>query len=100
MPQRILLAVLTSLCLAAYIPAQDVDAIARGKKALETRAFTPAPWSFAAYENAWKQWLPKLDKAPDNYDQAFRAHYGLHAAPFENGRYPMGLRQDQFLFAK
>ena len=20
------------------------------------------------YENVWKQWLPKLDKAPDNYD--------------------------------
>src|SRR5262245_39761757 len=72
--------------------AQDAEAIARGKKALETRAFNAAPWPAEAYENAWKHWQPKLEKAPANYDQAFRAYYGLHAAPYENGRYPMGLR--------
>jgi mono/diheme cytochrome c family protein len=80
--------------------ADDPDAIARGKKALEGRAFSPAPWPFAAYENAWKAWLPKLDKAPDNYDDAFRAHYGLHPAPFDNGKYPMGLRPGQLLVFK
>jgi hypothetical protein len=72
--------------------AQDAKAIARGKKALETRAFNPSVWTVEAYENAWKHWQPKLEKAPANYDQAFRAYYGLHAAPYENGRYPMGLR--------
>jgi mono/diheme cytochrome c family protein len=78
----------------------DDDVIQRGKKALETRAFTPAPWSFAAYENVWKSWQPKRDKAPAEYDRAFQEHYGLHPAPYENGRYPMGLRPGQFLFVK
>jgi hypothetical protein len=73
--------------------ADDAKAIARGKKALETRAFNPAPWKVEAYENAWKHWQPKPEMKPANYDQAFRAHYGLHPAPFENGRYPMGLRK-------
>lgn len=72
--------------------ANDAEAIVRGKKALETLAFVPPAWSVDAYENAWKYWQPKPDQAPANYDQAFREHYGLHAAPFENGRYPMGLR--------
>jgi hypothetical protein len=72
--------------------ADDKEAIARGKKALETRAFIPASWTVEAYENAWNHWQPKPEKAPANYDQAFRAYYGMHAAPFENGRYPMGLR--------
>jgi mono/diheme cytochrome c family protein len=72
--------------------AQDAEAIARGKRALETRAFNPSAWTVEAYENAWKHWQPKIEMAPANYDQAFRAYYGLHAAPYENGRYPMGLR--------
>jgi hypothetical protein len=73
--------------------AGDDDAIARGKKALETRAFVPTIWTVEAYENAWQYWTPKPEKAPDHYDQAFRAYYGLPAAPFENGRYPLGLRK-------
>jgi hypothetical protein len=77
--------------------ATDAEAVARGKKALETRSFSPAPWPFAAYDNAWKYWEPKLDKQPDNYAQAFREHYGLHPAPFENGKYPMGIRRGKFL---
>src|SRR5947207_547080 len=100
MPKRILLGLSALLFCTLPTSAQDRDAALRGKKALETRAFTPAPWSFAAYENAWKLWQPKLDKAPDNYDQAFREHYGLHPTPFENGRHPMGLRQGEFLFVK
>ena len=96
----LLLAVSFLLSLNAGLHAQDPEAIARGKKALETRAFTPAPWSFDAYLNAWKHWQPKLEQAPADYDQAFRDYYGLHPAPFENGRYPMGLRPGQFLFVK
>jgi mono/diheme cytochrome c family protein len=80
--------------------ADDDAAIARGKKALETRAFSPAPWSFAAYENAWKHWQPPLAKAPDDYDRAFQEHYGLHPAPYENGRYPMGVRTGELFTFK
>lgn len=84
----------------AALRAQDAEAIARGKKALETRAFSPAPWPTQAYENVWKFWEPKLDKAPDNYDQAFRDHYGLHPAPYDNGKYPMGMRPGVLLVLK
>jgi mono/diheme cytochrome c family protein len=73
--------------------AGDADAVARGKEALETRAFLPAIWTVAAYENAWQYWTPKPAKAPANYDAAFRAYYGLPAAPFANDRYPLGLRK-------
>jgi mono/diheme cytochrome c family protein len=99
MQQRILLAAAFACALAApaRVFANDAEAIARGKKALETRAFSPAPWPFAAYENAWKYWEPKLDKAPENYAQAFRDRYGLHPAPFENGKYPMGIRPGKLL---
>src|SRR5437870_584012 len=91
MPRRLLLAV-GVLLVPLLARATDADAIARGKKALETRDFSPAPWPFHAYDNAWKQWQPKPDKKPEPYADAFRAHYGLHAAPYENGKYPMGLR--------
>lgn len=84
----------------SVVHAGDKDAIARGKQALLTRAFSPAPWPFAAYENAWKTWQPKPDKAPANYDEAFRERYGLHPAPYDNGKYPMGLRPGQLLVFK
>ena len=38
---------------------EALEAIARGKKALETRAFNAAAWPVEAYENAWKHWQPK-----------------------------------------
>ncbi len=94
---------LATIMLVWFIPGltwADDEAIARGKKALETRAYSPAPWPFAAYENAWKSWQPKLDKAPENYDEAFRARYGLHPTPYENGKYPMGMRPGQLLLFK
>lgn len=78
----------------------DTEAIARGKKALETRSFSPPPWTFNAYENVWKYWQPAPKAMPANYDQAFREYYGLHSAPFENGRYPMGVRTGELLFLK
>jgi hypothetical protein len=98
---RLTLATLIFACLTASpARADDPDAIARGKKALEGRAFSPAPWPFSAYENVWKHWQPKLDKSPENYDQAFREHYGLPEAPYENGRYPMGIRPGELFFIK
>src|SRR5262249_51201498 len=84
----------------ALLHADDAEAIARGKKALETRAFSPAPWPFQAYDTAWKLWEPKLNKAPADYEQSFREHYGLHAAPYENGKYPMGMRPGTLLLFK
>jgi mono/diheme cytochrome c family protein len=88
------------ILLATRVHANDAEAIARGKKALQTRAFSPAPWPFAVYDNVWKQWDPKLDKAPEKYAAAFNERYGLHAAPFDNGKYPMGLRPGQLLVFK
>ena len=35
-----------------------------------------------------------------DYDAALRERYGLHAAPFDNGKYPMGLRHGQLLVFK
>ena len=97
---RRILAFVLILLLPTLLRADDPEAIVRGKKALETRAFSPAPWPYSAYEEAWKQWQPKLDKAPAEYDQAFRDHYGLHAPPYDNGKFPMGMRPGTFLILK
>jgi hypothetical protein len=69
------------------------SAAERGRKALLTRPFIPALWAPDAYENAWKRWGKDLKQAPADYAQAFRDHYGLHPAPYDNGKYPMGLRE-------
>jgi mono/diheme cytochrome c family protein len=88
--------ILLGVCFTGWLPqtavAQADNAAARGKQALEGRAFIQAPWTAKAYENAWKQWTPKRDEAPADYDKAFADYYGLHPAPYQNGRYPMGLR--------
>jgi len=44
---------------------------------------------------AWGQvvWGDGARERPEPYAQAFREHYGLHPAPFDNGKYPMGLRE-------
>jgi mono/diheme cytochrome c family protein len=76
------------------------SAAERGHKALTTRSFTPATWPASAYDGLWKQWNPVPNAAPEDYDRAVREHYGLHAAPYENGRYPMGLRQGKWLLGK
>ena len=99
MLRRMVLLILAGL-LSAHVRADDAEAIARGKKALEGRAFSPAPWPFSAYENVWKHWQPPLEKPPEDYDHSFRDRYGLHAPPYDNGRYPMGVRPGQLLFFK
>jgi mono/diheme cytochrome c family protein len=81
--------------LAAY--STEPTTAERGRKALETRAFNPAGWSLKAYDEAWRQWDPRLKERPAPYPEAFRQHYGLHPAPFDNGRYPMGLREGKGL---
>ena len=79
-----------AMVLAWCVSGPDLAAIARGKKALESTAFIPGFWPPFAYDLAWKQW--GVETKPDDYDRAFRDRYGLHAAPYPNGRYPMGLR--------
>ena len=64
----------------------------RGKQALLGRAFTPAMFSLASYDEAWRLWDTGGMK-PHDYDRAFRERYGLHPAPYDNGKYPMGLRE-------
>src|SRR5262249_36262848 len=69
-------------------PAPDAE---RGKEALLGRSFTPPMFKFKVYENAWKQW--GLKEKPADFDRLFRERYGLHEAPYPNGKYPMGLRE-------
>ena len=88
LPLVVSLGVLLTTCLA-----EQPDARARGQKALLEKSFSPASWTVAAYENAWKQWGLKEKPAPETYSRLFRERYGLHAAPFANKDYPMGLRE-------
>jgi len=88
---------LSSAVLTPCVSASEPAAAARGKEALLGRAFTPALFPLTAYDNAWRQWGSGQGERPRPYDSAFRARYGLHAAPFDNGKYPMGLRESQSL---
>src|SRR5262245_27930153 len=90
---------LFAMCACGTLHAAEPDA-ERGKQALFTRAFVPAPWSLSAYDNIWKVWQPPVAEKPAEYDQAFRKRYGLHPPPYANGKLPMGLREGRLLFAK
>jgi len=92
---------LVGLCLSLVGAVAAVEPSAeRGKQALTTRAFVAAPWSLVSFDNAWKFWQPGPKEKPADYERAFQEHYGLHPAPFDNGRLPMGLREGRLLFAK
>ncbi len=80
--------------------AEGPTAAERGEKALLTRHFTPPTISIAAYQNAWRYWGEGLTAQPENYDEAFRKHYGLHKAPYPNNGYPMGLREAKSLLGR
>jgi mono/diheme cytochrome c family protein len=71
----------------------EPTAVERGRKALHQRAFIPAMWSLTANDNAWRQWGTGRTEPPRPYEQPFMQRYGLHPAPFDNGKYPMGLRE-------
>jgi mono/diheme cytochrome c family protein len=88
------------LALGASPALSDETPAERGRKALLTRAFNPATWTLEVYDRAWRQWQPAVDKAPEDYAQAFRDRYGLHPAPYDNGKYPMGLREGRRLLGK
>lgn len=84
------LAALLALFINGQLPAET--AAERGKKALETRSFTPPTLTRAAYDKVWKQWGVKEKPPAGEYDRLYRERYGLHPAPFPNDGLPMGLR--------
>jgi mono/diheme cytochrome c family protein len=74
------------------------EAAERGRKALLGRTYIPATITLNAYDNAWRQWGLKEKPADADYDKLLRERYGLHEAPYPNGRYPMGLREANLVF--
>ena len=95
---RRLLIVPISLLSVSLGLAAEPTAVERGRAALERTAFIPGFWPPFAYDNAWKYW--GLNEKPKEYASAFRDRYGLHEAPYANGRYPMGLREAPLVFGK
>ncbi len=92
---------LATVALIVVIPAvsrAQETAAQRGHTALTTRSYVAAPWQTQAYDEVWKQWRPPLDKKPEPYDAAFQDRYGLHPAPYPNGKLPMGLREGKLFF--
>jgi mono/diheme cytochrome c family protein len=86
--------------LAGISSADEPSPAQRGRHALTTRAFNMAAWNISAYDDAWKFWGTDQKEPPKNYAQAFRARYGLHPAPYDNGRYPMGVREGNKLVGR
>jgi mono/diheme cytochrome c family protein len=86
--------------LAGISSADEPRPAQRGRHALTTRAFNMAAWNISSYDDAWKFWGTDQKVPPKNYAQAFRARYGLHPAPYDNGRYPMGIREGNKLVGK
>jgi mono/diheme cytochrome c family protein len=91
-------ALLVGCGLPAAARASDPAAAERGRKALQTRSFIPGAWLPKGYDEAWRLWGADMKTRPEPYARAFMEHYGLHPAPFDNGRYPMGLRERKGLF--
>ena len=87
-----------AVCIGGSVFAAEPTAALRGRKALEGTAFVRAFWPTSAYDNAWKQWGVRAK--PADYGAAFAERYGLHPAPFDNGKYPMGLRKADFLLSQ
>ena len=85
------------LATASVGPAAE-PAAERGRKSLEGTAFIRGFWPSYAYDQAWRAWGVK--EKPADYDAAFRDRYGLHTAPYPNGKYPMGLRAADYLVVK
>src|SRR5262245_57214446 len=82
-----------ALALGGSLVGADEPGAERGKKALFEGVFTGALWKVEGYDNAWKTWSGDLKQAPKDYAKLFMDRYGLHPAPFDNGGYPMGLRE-------
>ena len=90
------------LCLGRSVgqePSKEKPQPERGREAVRGQPpLNPPLWSQGAYETAWKAWA--LKEKPADYDAGFRARYGLHNPPYENGGLPMGLHVAQGPFGK
>jgi mono/diheme cytochrome c family protein len=82
------------------VRAAEPTAAQRGERALLERHFVPPTISLRAYRNVWRQWGDGATEPPANFDEQFRQRYGLHLAPYPNGKYPMGLREANGLLGK
>jgi hypothetical protein len=70
----------------------------RGYYALTQKSFVKPLWTLQAFNNVWKQW--GLKEQPADFLDQLRVRYGLHQAPYENAKLPMGLRSENlFLFS-
>lgn len=79
--------------------AAEKSAAARGAEAVRGKpSMNPSLWSLKARDEVWKVW--GLKEKPADHPAAFRARYGLHAAPYENNGLPMGLHEVRGTFAK
>lgn len=97
MSRRLVASWLACLGLVLPVAADGPTAAERGRNALLEQAFIPPAWSAAAYPIAGRFWPGGAPSDPGAYDRAFMERYGLHPAPYANGRYPMGLREASFL---
>jgi mono/diheme cytochrome c family protein len=89
---------LVALLVGAATAGAEGPSAERGRQALLGRNFVPPSYSVRAYDTVWKQWgLAEKPSAAD-YDRLLRERYGLHAPPYPNGRYPMGLREADQVF--
>jgi mono/diheme cytochrome c family protein len=72
----------------------DPAAARRGEGLLTTNGVAlSAAWiPKLAIENLWLVWGYTAPPPQTDYWRTFRARYGLVAAPFDNGQYPLGLR--------
>lgn len=95
--KRWLLALLL-ITIGSVSSAGEPSAAERGRDAVYRHPFNPPIWSAKAYQDAWKQW--GVAEKPADYDRAFREHYGMHAAPYDNQGLPMGLVYARGLFGK
>ncbi|HYT89851.1 MAG TPA: hypothetical protein VEL76_14170 [Gemmataceae bacterium] len=86
--------------LGGLVQADEPGTAERGKTALLMQSYIRGLWSPKSYDEAWKSWGPEVKESPKDYDAAFRDRYGLHPAPYDNGRYPMGLRDGNGPFGK
>lgn len=66
----------------------------RGRAALTQGSYLAGVWTRAGYDSLWTLW-DDVDAAPADYQAEVARRYGLHAAPFDNGDLPLGLKPAQ-----
>ena len=90
--------VLLVLLLAGPGKSADKPSAERGRAALLQQAFSPSILSEKEFGQLWKVW--GLKQKPADYERLLRERYGLHVAPYDNRRLPMGFRESRGLFGK